>query len=75
MSVDLQILHGIFFKNKELEKWWKTIGMCSTQEYEETAQQHSSKMNLEKEHDSGNLYGDLLLFDGEINRFLLNLIC
>ncbi len=25
-------------------------------------------------HDSGNLYDDLLLFDGEINRFLLSLI-
>jgi hypothetical protein len=40
MSVDLQILNGLFL-NKEREKWWKTIG---------TTQRHSSK-NLEKEHD------------------------
>jgi hypothetical protein len=31
-------------------------------------------MNLEKEHDSGNLYDDLFLFDGEINRFLPSFI-
>jgi hypothetical protein len=67
------ILHELFL-NKENEKLWKTIGMCSTQEYEEIAQRHSSKMNLEKEHESGNLYDDFLLFDGEINRFLPSFI-
>jgi hypothetical protein len=74
MSVDLQILQGLFL-NKEREKWWKTISLFySTQEDKETAQWHSSKINLEKEHDTGNLHDDLLLFDGEINRFLLNSI-
>ncbi len=48
MSVNLQILHEIFFLNKEREKWWKTIGMCSTQEDKETAQVHF-QLNLEKE--------------------------
>ena len=66
MSVKLQILH--VFLNKERENWWKTIGKLYT-----GRRRYRSAAFLE--HDNGHLYDDLLLFDEEINQFLLNFIC